>query len=65
MGGIGPGRPHGGGVGTALPSQRTFLRLALKQKNFRLDQAKISDNVVRKSDMGESKCKSFFFVMSR
>ena len=51
-------------MGTALPSQRAFprlalkqkmLRLALKQKMLRLDQAKISDNVIRKSDMGESK----------
>ena len=40
---------------SALPFQPTFPRLALKQKMLRLDQAKISDNVIRKSDMGKSK----------
>ena len=42
-------------MATALPSQRTLPRLALKQKMLRLDQAKISDSVIRKSDSGESK----------
>ena len=46
---------HGGGVGTALPSQRTFPRLALKQKMLRLDPPKIHKKVIRKSDMGKSK----------
>ena len=40
-------------MGTALPSQRTFPSLALKQKMLMLNQAN-SDNVIRKSDMGES-----------
>ena len=42
-------------MGTALPSQCTFPRLALKQKMFRLDGVKISDYVIRESDMGGSK----------
>ena len=39
---------------TALPSQCTFPRLALKQKMFRLGRAKISDYVIRESDKGGS-----------
>ena len=47
--------PHEGGVGTALPSQRTFPTLDLKQKMLRLGRAKIRDNVIGESDMGGSK----------
>ena len=42
-------------MGTALPSQCTFPKLAPKQKIFRLSRAKISDYVIRESDKGGSK----------
>ena len=42
-------------MGTALSSQCTFPRLALKQKMFRLGRAKISDYVIGESDKGSSK----------
>ena len=39
-------------MGTALPSQVTFPRLALKQKMFRLGRAKINNYVIREFDKG-------------
>ena len=42
-------------MGTALPSQFTFPRLALKQKMFRLGRAKINNYIIRESDKGGSK----------
>ena len=42
-------------MGTALPSQFTIPRLALKQKMFRLGRAKINDYVIREADKGGSK----------
>ena len=42
-------------MGTALPSQFTIPRLALKQRMFRLGRAKIKDYVIRESDKGGSK----------
>ena len=42
-------------MGTALPSQFTFPRLALTQKMLRLGWVKINYYVIRKSDKGRSK----------
>ena len=42
-------------MGTAIPSQFNFPRVALKQKMFILGQAKITDYVIQKSDKGGSK----------
>ena len=42
-------------MGTALPSQCTFPKLAPKQKIFRLGWAKISEYVISESDKGGSK----------
>ena len=39
-------------MGTALPSQLTFPRLALKKKMFRIGWVKINDYVIRESDKG-------------
>ena len=43
------------GFATALPSQLTYTRLALKLKMSRLERAKINDFVIRESDKGGSK----------
>ena len=42
-------------MGTALPQQFIFPRLALKQNMFRLGRAEINDYVTRESDKGGSK----------
>ena len=63
-----PNPPYGGGLkynlggyyrrrgcGDSSTLSAHISMLALKQKMLRLNQAKISDNVIRKSDMGKSK----------